>query len=190
MRDPQELFELAPELTGPEAADLGRPVLLHALSGFIDAGGAGRLAREHLLDVLEPALPGQSVVASFDIDQLLDYRARRPLMDFAADHWESYDDPRLELHALRDHDGTPFLLLTGPEPDMQWERFIAALTMLIRRLTVRVTVGIHAIPMSVPHTRPAGVTAHGTRAELIAGYEPWIDRVRVPASVTNLLEFR
>ncbi|MEV6966656.1 PAC2 family protein [Hamadaea sp. NPDC051192] len=190
MRDPQELFELAPELTGPEAADLGRPVLLHALSGFIDAGGAGRLAREHLLDVLEPALPGQSVVASFDIDQLLDYRARRPLMDFAADHWETYDDPRLELHALRDHDGTPFLLLTGPEPDMQWERFIAALRMLIDRLNVRVTVGIHAIPMSVPHTRPAGVTAHGTRAELIAGYEPWIDRVRVPASVTNLLEFR
>ncbi|NUO61491.1 MAG: PAC2 family protein [Hamadaea sp.] len=190
MRDPQELFELAPELTGPAAADLGRPVLLHALSGFIDAGGAGRLAREHLLEVLQPALPDRPVIASFDVDQLLDYRARRPLMDFAADHWESYDDPRLELHALRDHDGTPFLLLTGPEPDMQWERFIAALTLLIQRLNVRVTVGIHAIPMSVPHTRPAGATAHGTRAELIAGYEPWIDRVRVPASVTNLLEFR
>lgn len=185
MRDPQELFELIS--TEPE---FGRPVLLHALSGFIDAGSAGRLAREHLLDSLEPALPGDTVVARFDLDQLLDYRARRPLMDFAADHWESYDDPRLELHSLLDHDGTAFLLLTGPEPDMQWERFIAALTMLIEKLGVRLTVGIHAIPMSVPHTRPSGVTAHGTRRELTAGYEPWIDRVRVPASVTNLLEFR
>ena len=185
MRDPQELFELTPGVP-----DFGRPVLLHALSGFIDAGSAGRLAREHLLEVLGPALPTGSVVAAFDIDQLLDYRARRPLMDFAADHWESYDDPKLELHALRDNGGTPFLLLTGPEPDMQWERFIAALTLLIRQLGVRATVGIHAIPMSVPHTRPSGVTAHGTRPELTAGYEPWIDRVRVPASVTNLLEFR
>jgi predicted ATP-grasp superfamily ATP-dependent carboligase len=185
VRDPQELFELI-----SAEPEFGRPVMLHALSGFIDAGSAGRLAREHLLDSLEPALPDDTVVARFDLDQLLDYRARRPLMDFAADHWESYDDPRLELHALLDHDGTAFLLLTGPEPDMQWERFIAALTMLIEKLGVRLTVGIHAIPMSVPHTRPSGVTAHGTRRELTAGYEPWIDRVRVPASVTNLLEFR
>jgi hypothetical protein len=34
------------------------------------------------------------------------------------------------------------------------------------------------------------VTAHGTRPELISGYEPWIADVRVPASVTNLLEYR
>ncbi len=158
---------------------------MHALTGFIDAGGAGRLAREHLMDTLHP-----TKIATFDIDQLFDYRSRRPLMNFAADHWESYDDPELELYALRDDDDTPFLLLTGPEPDLQWERFIAATTQLIRHLGVRLTVGIHAIPMSVPHTRPTGVTAHGTRPELIAGYEPWIARVVVPASITNLLEFR
>jgi hypothetical protein len=111
-------------------------------------------------------------------------------MHFAADHWESYDDPKLELHLLRDDDDTPFLLLTGPEPDLQWERFIAALIGLVRELDVRLTVGIHAIPMSIPHTRPGGVTAHGTRPELIAGYEPWIANVQVPASVTNLLQFR
>lgn len=160
-------------------------MLIHALTGFIDAGGAGRLAREHLMDTLHP-----TKVATFDIDQLFDYRSRRPLMNFAADHWESYDDPQLELYALHDDDNTPFLLLTGPEPDLQWERFIAATTELIRHLGVRLTVGVHAIPMSVPHTRPTGVTAHGTRPELIAGYEPWIARVVVPASITNLLEFR
>jgi predicted ATP-grasp superfamily ATP-dependent carboligase len=178
--DPKGLYDLAGDL--PE---LGRPVLVHALTGFIDAGAAGRLAREHLLASLEPTL-----VARFDVDQLFDYRARRPLMHYAADHWESYEDPALELYALRDDDETPFLLLTGPEPDLQWERFIVATTELIRELDVRLTVGIHAIPMSVPHTRPGGVTAHGTRPELIAGYEPWIARVQVPASITNLLEYR
>jgi predicted ATP-grasp superfamily ATP-dependent carboligase len=178
--DPKGLFEF----TDPRP-DLGRPVLLHALTGFIDAGAAGRLAREHLLGSLN-----STVVARFDIDQLFDYRSRRPLMHFAADHWESYDDPKLELHALRDDDDTPFLLLTGPEPDLQWERFIAAVTSLVRDLDIRLAVGIHAIPMSVPHTRPTGVTAHGTRPELIAGYEPWIANVQVPASITNLLEYR
>jgi hypothetical protein len=178
--DPRGLYELA-----ADRPELGRPVLLHALTGFIDAGAAGRIAREHLLRTLE-----SQVIATFDIDQLFDYRSRRPLMHFAADHWESYDDPKLELHLLRDDDSTPFLLLTGPEPDLQWERFIAALTILIRELDVRLTVGIHAIPMSVPHTRPGGITAHGTRPELIAGYEPWIANVQVPASITNLLEFR
>ncbi|WP_212841268.1 proteasome assembly chaperone family protein [Catellatospora sp. IY07-71] len=180
MRDPQKLYQLTGEL--PE---LGRPVLLHALSGFVDAGAAGRLAREHLLDTLDATL-----VAEFDLDQLYDYRSRRPLMHFSSDHWVSYDAPKLELHALRDDDDTPFLLLTGPEPDFQWERFVAAVTGLIERLQVRLTIGVHAIPMSVPHTRPAGVTAHGTRPELVVGHEPWITDVQVPASMTNLLEFR
>ncbi|MBB5872833.1 proteasome assembly chaperone (PAC2) family protein [Allocatelliglobosispora scoriae] len=180
MRDPRELYQLDGQL--PE---LGRPVLLHALHGFVDAGNAGRLAREHLVDVLE----GQ-VLAEFDIDELFDYRARRPLMRFNADHWEHYDAPKLTLHSLRDDDGTPFLLLAGAEPDLQWERFVAAMTGLIEDLGVRTTIGIHAIPMAVPHTRPAGVTAHATRPELIAGHEPWFQRVQVPASMTNLLEFR
>ena len=55
---------------------------------------------------------------------------------------------------------------------------------------MRITVGLNAIPMAVPHTRPIGVTAHATRRELIAGYEPWLRQVQVPASVANLLEFR
>jgi hypothetical protein len=111
-------------------------------------------------------------------------------MRFVEDHWESYDDPVLALYRVRDDQGTPFLMLAGPEPDLQWERFIAAALALIERFDVRITVGMNAIPMAVPHTRPIGVTAHATRRELIAGYEPWLRQVQVPASVANLLEFR
>ena len=111
-------------------------------------------------------------------------------MTFVEDHWESYDAPALELHLLHDDDETPFLLLTGPEPDLQWERFMAAVAGLAARLDVRLTVGLNSIPMAVPHTRPTGVTAHATRRELIAGYEPWLQRVQVPGSVGHLLEYR
>lgn len=180
MLDPHELYELADDLP-----DLGRPVLIQALTGFVDAGAATRLAREHMLSTLD-ARP----VAVFDADQLLDYRSRRPVMIFVEDHWEEYDEPQLALHLLRDDAGTPFLLLAGPEPDLQWERFTAALLALIERLGVHLTIGLNAIPMAVPHTRPTGLTAHATRRELISGYEPWLQRVQVPGSAGHLLEYR
>jgi hypothetical protein len=180
VRDPHELYEM-----GKELPDLGQPVMIQAMSGFVDAGGAARLAREQLLANSESL-----VVARFDLDQLLDYRSRRPIMVFVEDHWESYEEQQLALHLLRDQAGTPYLLLAGPEPDLQWDRFIAAVTALIERLGVRLTVGMNAIPMAVPHTRPTGVTAHATRAELVAHYQPWLQRVQVPASAGNLLEYR
>jgi predicted ATP-grasp superfamily ATP-dependent carboligase len=178
--DPHELYQLADDL--PE---LGRPVLIQALTGFVDAGAAGRLAREHLLTTLTGR-----VIATFDIDALLDYRSRRPIMMFVEDHWESYEEPTLALHVLYDESNTPFLLLSGPEPDLYWDRFVAAVIELIDRLGVRLTVGFNAIPMAVPHTRPTGVTAHATRRDLIAGYEPWLRRVQVPGAAGHLLEYR
>ncbi len=178
--DPRELYELE-----PDRPEVDRPVLVQALDGFVDAGSATRLAREHLL----ATLPHQ-VVARFDADQLHDYRARRPPMQFVEDHWESYDAPELLVHLLRDAEGTPFLLLSGPEPDVQWERFTAAVQMIVVQLGVRLTVGLNAIPMSLPHTRPVGVIAHGSDKELIAGYEPWVGSVTVPGSAGHLLEHR
>ncbi|MEU3453688.1 PAC2 family protein [Micromonospora sp. NPDC006766] len=180
MLDPHELYELTDDLP-----DLGQPVLIQALTGFVDAGSATRLAREQLLTSLEARL-----IARFDVDQVFDYRSRRPVMTFAEDHWADYEAPALELHLLHDDDETPFLLLTGPEPDLQWERFVAAVAALATRLGVRLTVGLNSIPMAVPHTRPSGVTAHATRRELIAGHEPWLQRVQVPGSVGHLLEYR
>jgi predicted ATP-grasp superfamily ATP-dependent carboligase len=180
VRNPSELFELAADLPA-----LDRPVLVQALTGFVDAGNASRLAREHLIAVGTPR-----VVATFDLDQLYDYRGRRPPMLFVEDHWEHYEQPALVLRALDDAEGTTFLMLDGPEPDTQWERFIAAITLLVERFGVRLTVGLNAIPMAVPHTRPSGITAHATRKELIGGYEPWLQRVQVPGSVGNLLEYR
>ena len=183
MLDPDALYEL--DAVQPQPGELERPVLVHALGGFVDAGQAGRLAAEHLLATLP-----HRVLVRFDVDQMYDYRARRPVMTFVEDHWESYEAPRLELSLVEDAVGTGFLMLTGPEPDVQWERFTAAVRRLVERYGVRLTVGVHAIPMAVPHTRPVGVTAHASRPELVAGHEPWVTRVQVPGHIAGLLEFR
>jgi proteasome assembly chaperone (PAC2) family protein len=178
--DPRELFELEPGLP-----DLGRPVLIQALDGFVDAGGGRRLAREHLMQSGEATL-----VARFDVDQLLDYRARRPPMVFIEDHWDSYLTPQLVIHALHDATGTPYLVLSGPEPDYQWERFVTAVRLAVDELGVRLSIGLNSIPMGVPHTRPVGVIAHATRPELVAGFESWVHAVQVPGAAGHLVEFR
>ena len=178
--DPRDLYELAPDL--PE---LDGPVLVQALDGFVDAGAAKRLARTQLLGV-----HGGTVVATFDVDALLDYRARRPAMTFDEDHWADYADPQLAVHLLHDAEATPFLLLAGPEPDVQWEAFTTAVRQIVEQLGVSRTVGLNAIPMAVPHTRPLGIIAHATRPELVAGYERWVGTVQVPSSAGHLLEYR
>lgn len=183
MLDPRELYTLAEEQ--PAAGELDRPVLVHALGGFIDAGQAGRLAGEHLVSSLE-----NRVLATFDVDQLYDFRARRPAMTFVEDHWESYQTPELVLRGVRDSAGTGFLMLTGPEPDTQWERFVTAVDQLVDRYGVRLTIGMHAIPMAVPHTRPAGMTAHATRKDLISAQPSWVGNVQVPGNIAGLLELR
>jgi hypothetical protein len=178
--DPRDLYELDPDL--PE---LDRPVLVQALDGFVDAGGAKRIAREHLLTA-----HGSRVLATFDVDSLLDYRARRPAMTFDEDHWAEYAEPQLAVHLAHDAEGTPFLVLAGPEPDVRWEAFTAAVRALVEDLGVRTTVGMNAIPMAVPHTRPLGIIAHASRPELVAGHERWVGTVQVPSSAGHLLEYR
>jgi hypothetical protein len=178
--DPDGLYELVGEPDG-----LDRPALIVAMTGFVDAAGAARLAAEHLRTAGDP-----TPLARYDVDQLFDYRARRPPMLFVEDHWEHYEQPALRLEVLHDTTGQRFLLLDGPEPDLQWERFVAATERLIDRLDVRVSVGLNAIPMAVPHTRQLGVTAHASRHELIADHQPWLQRVQVPGSAAHLLEYR
>ena len=180
MLDPAELFQLIEELPA-----LDQPVLVLALDGFIDAGNAVQLARAHLLSVLQ-----SQAIATFDIDQVFDYRGRRPEMLFVTDHWETFNAPELKIHLLRDSVGTDFLLLAGAEPDMQWERFAAAVEMIVRRLGVRLVIALDAIPMGVPHSRPSTVIARGSSPEFVGEYSNWLGTVQVPGSAGHLIEFR
>lgn len=170
-----------PELAG---AAVG-PVLVHSLDGFLDAGNAGSLAVRHLL-----AADAGRVVASFDIDALYDYRARRPPMTFSENRYTDYDTPRLVVRLVHDRVGTPYLLLHGPEPDTRWEGFAAAVREIVEHFEVRLAVSLGAVPMAVPHTRPVMLTNHGTRPELLVQENLWKTRIRIPASAQALLELR
>ena len=186
---PEDLYTVDESVLAGLASSRGEetegPVLLHAMHGFVDAGAAASLGVRHLLAELD-----STPLATFDVDQVLDYRARRPRMAFRQDRFESVEMPELVLHKVNDSEGTPFLLLTGPEPDTQWNRFVEAVTQLVDRTGTRLTVGLHGIPWAAPHTRPVGLTPHANDRALIAGRPRWVGDVDVPGHIGALLELR
>jgi hypothetical protein len=181
MRDPDGLYDLSLEV-----AQVPRGLhLVAGLTGFADAGSAVSQLGQYLLDTLEVR-----EIASFDADALLDYRARRPTIFFDQDHLTEYKPLKLSLYLAKDELGQPFLLLTGFEPDFQWERFTEAVLQLVDRYQVKDTTWVHAIPMPVPHTRPIGVTVSGNRLELIDSLSVWKPRTQAPGNALHLLEYR
>jgi len=178
------IVDEVPELDAVHEAGEDLTMVL-VLDGFLDAGNAAARAAQHLTD-----LSDGPVVATFDVDQLHDYRARRPPMTFARDHYGAYDAPRLVVRQLHDTGGTPYLLLSGPEPDNRWEAFCRAVREVVERLGVTRVVGIGSVPMAVPHTRPITLTPHANDPALLTGVSPWRGELRVPSSAQALLEIR
>ena len=160
--------------------------MLVSMGGFIDAGRTQRLLTEHLL-----AAHDHTVVASFDLDQLLDYRGRRPMMTFDRDRFTSYEDPSLLLYRLTDRDGHPFLLLAGAEPDYQWERVVEAVMELEqgpRASTSRSASTASPWPCRTP-VRSGSRRTPPTR-DSSPQHQPVFGTVQVPASWSALLELR
>jgi len=181
MNHPEDLYTL-------DGAAPDVPPGLHlvaGLTGFADAGAAVAQITQGFLDD-----PGAQLVAEFDPDVLLDYRARRPVITFDRDHISAIAPPRLTLHLLRDELGEPFLLLSGYEPDFQWNRFVRAVVDLAEDLRVADTTWVQSIPMPVPHTRPIGITVSGTRADLVESMSVWKPETEAPANVMHLIEHR
>lgn len=162
----------------------GTRVLVHSFSGFMDAGSASQIAVDHLLKTCETRL-----IAELDPDEVVDYRARRPKMTYDSDHFTGIEIPTVQLFEATDMRGSKFLLLTGPEPDYRWSEFVDCVTGLIEALGVDLTIGLIGIPWPAPHTRPMGVTFHGTRPELIAGHSSTLGELEIPGHIAAMLEF-
>ena len=175
------IVDEVPELSGRSDG----PVLVTALEGFLDAGNASALAVAHLTE----ADPGR-VVAVFEVDEFYDYRARRPPLTFLEDHYADYEAPRLAVRLLEDRLGAPYLLLTGPEPDIRWEAFAKAVRSVVEHFAVRLAVSLGSVPMAVPHTRPVQLTNHATSQRLLVQENVWKGEIRVPASAQSLTELR
>jgi hypothetical protein len=160
---------------------LSAPALVAALDGWVDAAGCGTGAGEYLVN-------GGEVVATFDLDRLLDYRARRPVLDIVGGRLTGMEWPELSVRKVA-RGGRDILVLTGPEPDYGWHQFREAVIELALELGVVQSVCIGAIPAMVPHTRPAPIIMTGAERAPREGDPPLpADHLQVPAAAVNLVE--
>ena len=172
------LYELRPDHPA-----LTSPVLVMAPDGWIDAGLGGAGAMAALLASMQT-----DVVATFDIDTLLDLRARRPVARIVDGVLQDVTWPEIELRAGKDGAGHDVLVLAGPEPDNAWHAYAAAVAELAAQLEVRLVVGMGAFPAPVPHSRPAKLVATATTPDLAARVGVVRGSLNVPAGIVLALQ--
>lgn len=158
--------------------------LVIAMHGYADAGHAVAASANHLLEALD-----HRPLVSFSNDELIDYRSRRPAVTMRGDAIVEMSELDLSLDVVRDNNGKPFLLLSGPEPDLRWNAFAHAVADLAEKYQVTRTLSLYSAPMTVPHTRPLGIIAHGNDREALQGVRKWNQRVTVPGSASLRIEY-
>jgi len=147
-----------------EQPDLEDPVLVLAVEGWIDAGLAAATTADILSDQLDTI-----TVARFSTDDLLDYRARRPIAHLENGVLRGLTWPSLELRAAADLEGKELLLLMGAEPDRMWQQFTDEVVGLALDFGARMCVGLGAYPFAAPHTRSPRVACTASTPSLADG---------------------
>lgn len=161
---------------------LDAPIMLVCLDGWVDAGGVLERTSRALLD--SPAV----LLAEFDADELVNYRARRPIMHVESGINTGVEWPTIELVAVRDLDNRDVVILTGAEPDRQWRRFSEAVVGLADELGVRMVLSLGAYPAATPHTRDVALSAVGTTPKLVEQVGFLEGKLDVPAGVHAAIE--
>ena len=146
--------------------ELAEPLFVLALTGWVDAGGAGAGA----IGALAEQLAGPQTFGSIDVSELADLQQTRPVA-----RWEDdarvIDWPRITLECGRieggrEGAGRDVVLARGPEPSLRWPTIASTMVDAARRLGVRQAVTLGGIPALVSHRKAAVITASATQRSL------------------------
>jgi predicted ATP-grasp superfamily ATP-dependent carboligase len=159
-----------------------RPVLVVALEGWIDAGFAGATASGALLSTIDTEL-----YVSFDPDDLLDQRARRPRMTIEHGVVTGVAWPGPTIRVGADRNGAGVALLVGPEPDYHWHGFIADVVAVAKAMGSRLVVGLGGFPAAAPHSRPVRLASTTTDPSLAARVGFVSGSIEAPAGVADMI---
>lgn len=160
---------------------LEAPVLIVALEGWVDAAAAATTAANHIAR-------GGERVAVFDVDAIVDYRARRPMLDIVDGSIKNVSWPETAVTHVRSG-ARDLLVLTGPEPDTSWRAFSAGVLDFALRAGVTQHISLGAIPLAVPHTRPTPVLMTATPRDLLTPEDPRPEGLlRVPTAAVTAIE--
>ncbi|MGH9031259.1 MAG: PAC2 family protein [Acidimicrobiia bacterium] len=141
--------------------DLRAPVMVVALSGWVDAGLAGAGAIAVLAEQLESARR----FGRLDLSDAVDLQQTRPTVKLVEGATREIAWPTVELVAGRA--GRDVVLCVGPEPSLRWREFTGRLVEAAERLGIERAVMLGGMPAVVSHRRPATVLATATSASVV-----------------------
>jgi proteasome assembly chaperone (PAC2) family protein len=163
--------------------DLRDPIIAAAFTGWNDAGDAASDAVRWLAQRF-----GARRFATIDPDEHFDYQANRPTVTLVDGVTRGITWPTLEFAGARmtgnDRD---LILLSGPEPNLQWRGLCRTVLEVAHQLGARTIVTFGALLADTPHRAPVRVTGSTTDPDAMErlGLEP--SRYEGPTGIVGVL---
>jgi proteasome assembly chaperone (PAC2) family protein len=183
--EPATLPAMGKLLDLADVPTLRDPFLVVHLHGWTDAGLAAQTAAVFLRSRWN-ATP----LATFDADELIDFRARRPIARLAGGTIEAVTWSPTELLLATPGGERDAVLLLGPEPDFRWRAFCDEVVEACRRLQVVEVFGLGAFPAPALHTDPVAVVGTSADSDLAARLETVPAIVELSSGIQTVLEER
>jgi hypothetical protein len=161
---------------------LREPLLVVALTGWVDAGFAGT----GTMEALAAQLDGAEEFATLDLTDLLDLQQTRPTARFVSGGLRVIEWPRITLVSGRV--GRDVVLLSGPEPSIRWPATAAELVDAAERLGVTQAVTVAGMPALASHRRAVPVLATATSRGLAQEIAPLRPDYSGPTGMQTVLQ--
>ena len=157
-----------------------RPVVVVAFEGWNDAADAATAVVEHLAETYPT-----EIVFEIDSDDYYDYQIVRPRVVETDDGREVvWPSASVRVAHLPERD---VLLVSGPEPNLHWQRFCSTLVSAFRSFEPEMVILLGAMLTDSPHSRPLPVTGNTSDTGLSKslGLEP--SGYEGPTGITGVL---
>jgi proteasome assembly chaperone (PAC2) family protein len=158
------------------------PVLVVALTGWVDAGLAGTGSVAFLQEQLDAA----RTFGRIDLADLMDLQQTRPTVHLVDGVSREIDWPEITLSAGRL--GRDLVLCTGPEPSLRWREVLGELVDVSLQLGVTEAFTVGGIPAMASHRRPISVLATGTDEALVERAGAWRQDYTGPTGAQSVLQ--
>jgi proteasome assembly chaperone (PAC2) family protein len=158
------------------------PILVVALTGWVDAGLAGSGSVAFVQEQLDAA----RAFGRIDLADLMDLQQTRPTVHLVDGVSREIDWPEITLSAGRL--SRDLVLCTGPEPSLRWREVLGELVDVSLQLGVTEAFTVGGIPAMASHRRPISVLATGTDEALVERAGAWRQDYTGPTGAQSVLQ--
>jgi len=140
--------------------ELRQPTLITAFAGWSDVGAAATSAAIYLAERWHAER-----LAEIDPEEFYDFTQHRPLVRYDGEN-RVIDWPENVFH-FHQIEGRDFIILSGIEPHLRWKTYTDLVLAVIDKFNVGLVVGLGALYVEFPHTRPIRVTGTAPDPEML-----------------------